>query len=367
MRKLTLIIALVAVIYSNVSAQGCLPEGIKFTKQSEIDNFQTNYPGCTEVEGYLQVQGDEITNLNGLSVLTSIGGILHFYTCTALPDMSGLENLTAIGGNLDIYVWPSVTTSMTSLTGLDNLVSVGGALIVQSTDKLTNLTGLGSLTTIGGDIIIAGNEILTDLSGLDNLSSIGGDIDIGGNSAMTSVAGLEHLTTVGGAIVFFENEALISLTGIANIEAATIDDFIRISYNSSLSDCAVQSICDYIALPGTTVDFYKNAPGCNTLEEVEEACVSLGIERIAFDDQLLIHPNPVSGYATLQFEGISSEKLSICIFNTTGICLKTQEFITTSPGQQQFALNLADLPVGIYFCRIQTGNEMVTKKLIKVK
>ena len=365
MKKLTLLIAAVAVGYSNVSAQGCLPEGIKFTKQSDIDNFQTNYPGCTEVEGYLQVQGDEITNLNGLSVLTSIGGLLHFYTCTALPDMSGLENLTTIGGNLDIYVWPSVTTSMTSLSGLDNLVSIGGALKLINTDALTNLTGLGNLTTIGGDINISGNEILTDLSGLDNLSSVGGDIQIGGNSAMTSVAGLEALTTVGGAIVFYENEALISLTGIANIEAASIDDYIRISYNSSLSDCAVQSICDYIALPGTTVDLYQNAPGCNTFEEVEIACNTHGTESISSGDKLLIRPNPVSGFATLQFEGLPSGKVSICILNTTGICLKTQEFSCTSPGQQQFTLNLADLPAGLYFCRVECGNVINVKKIIK--
>ena len=29
----------------------CLPEGITFSTQAEIDNFQTNYPGCTEIEG----------------------------------------------------------------------------------------------------------------------------------------------------------------------------------------------------------------------------------------------------------------------------------------------------------------------------
>jgi hypothetical protein len=32
-------------------AEGCLPEGIKFTTQAQIDSFQINYPGCTEIEG----------------------------------------------------------------------------------------------------------------------------------------------------------------------------------------------------------------------------------------------------------------------------------------------------------------------------
>jgi S-formylglutathione hydrolase FrmB len=53
----------------------CLPQGITFTNQAQIDNFQTNYPGCTEIEGDVTIAGDDITNLNGLSVLTSIGGV----------------------------------------------------------------------------------------------------------------------------------------------------------------------------------------------------------------------------------------------------------------------------------------------------
>ena len=42
----------------------CLPEGITFTTQSQIDSFQVNYPGCTEIEGDLDLQGSGITNLN---------------------------------------------------------------------------------------------------------------------------------------------------------------------------------------------------------------------------------------------------------------------------------------------------------------
>jgi hypothetical protein len=48
----------------------CLPEGINFTTQAQIDNFQTNYPGCTEIEGDVLILGSNITNLTGLSVLT---------------------------------------------------------------------------------------------------------------------------------------------------------------------------------------------------------------------------------------------------------------------------------------------------------
>ncbi len=39
-------------------AQSCLPDGITFETQAQIDSFQVNYPGCTEVEG--NVVGNEV-------------------------------------------------------------------------------------------------------------------------------------------------------------------------------------------------------------------------------------------------------------------------------------------------------------------
>lgn len=57
-------------------SQPCLFEGITFSTQEQIDNFQTNYPGCTEIGGGVLIQGNDITNLDGLDVITSISGYL---------------------------------------------------------------------------------------------------------------------------------------------------------------------------------------------------------------------------------------------------------------------------------------------------
>ncbi len=57
-------------------SQPCLPSGITFTTQEQIDNFQSIYPNCTEIEGDMIIEGNDITNLEGLSVLTAIGGFL---------------------------------------------------------------------------------------------------------------------------------------------------------------------------------------------------------------------------------------------------------------------------------------------------
>ena len=88
---------------------------------------------------------------------------------------------------------------------------------------------------------------MTTLSGLDNLNSISGGIEIGGN------------------------ESLTSLTGLENINAGTIDE-LQIMFNYSLSSCEVESICDYLVIPNGNIYIYNNAPGCNSQQEVEEAC-----------------------------------------------------------------------------------------------
>ena len=102
MKKIiTLLIPLHAwLLIFHAEAQSCLPEGITFTTQEHIDSFQVNYPGCNAIEGDVQITYN-ITNLNGLSVLTSIGGDLAIYY-NGLTNLTGLEGLTSIGGGLEI-------------------------------------------------------------------------------------------------------------------------------------------------------------------------------------------------------------------------------------------------------------------------
>ena len=76
MKKLLLTAALIAFSLTSLLAQPCLPQGITFNTQEQIDNFQTNHPNCTEIEGGVKIEGNDITNLDGLNVITSIGEYL---------------------------------------------------------------------------------------------------------------------------------------------------------------------------------------------------------------------------------------------------------------------------------------------------
>ncbi len=144
MKTLTTTIVITLLAFLCAAGQGCLPEGITFTTQEEVDNFQSNYPGCKEIQGNVRIGvfvQTNITNLQGLSGITFIGGSLEISLNDALSILSGLEDLTSIGGNL----W------------------------VQTNNALASLTGLEGLATIGGDLWIGGNVSLASLAGLENL------------------------------------------------------------------------------------------------------------------------------------------------------------------------------------------------------
>ncbi|NTV83601.1 MAG: hypothetical protein HGA23_04795, partial [Bacteroidales bacterium] len=122
-------------------SQSCLPTGINFTTQAQIDNFQLNYPGCSGIEGGVEIEGDDIFNLDGLGVLTSIGGSLYITNNDNLNDLSGLVSLSSVGGSLLI----STNASMTSLDGLENLNAVLSDVFISNNPVLTDISAIGNI------------------------------------------------------------------------------------------------------------------------------------------------------------------------------------------------------------------------------
>ncbi|NQT78134.1 MAG: T9SS type A sorting domain-containing protein [Bacteroidetes bacterium] len=208
-----------------LSAQSCLPEGITFTTQAQIDWFQYNYPNCTEIEGFVHIFGDNIYNLNGLSVLTSIGGDFLIHE-TTLNSLSGLENLTTVGGDASIY-----ESTLNSLSGLDNLTTVGGDFWIGENGSLPYLNGLGNLTSIGGSFKIYWNS-LSSLDGIDKLNNIGGDLNINRNNSLQSLSGLDSLESIGGNLYIERSGGLTNLQGLGNL--SSVDGNMVFTWNFSL-------------------------------------------------------------------------------------------------------------------------------------
>lgn len=188
--------------------------------QSDIDNFSTNFPGCTSITGSIFFASD-VTDLSGLSPIRNVTGSLF------------------ING-----------TQISNLQGLHNLITVGFALAVDDNDLLTDLSGLESLRVVGNTLAIANNENLLTLTGLDGLFGAG-SLVIQTNPSLVDVSALSDLNFIGSNLGFP----------------------LRINSNASLMSCALPSFCDLIAAQ-VQVGINANHPDgtCNSPAEVLIEC-----------------------------------------------------------------------------------------------
>ncbi len=109
------------------------------------------------------------------------------------------------------------------------------------------------------------------MTGPENVSSVTGSLDIGYNDTLASLPGMNYLTAIQGNLRVRDNDALTDLSRLKNIDAGSIAD-LSIFDNNSLSVCAVESICDYLAGPNGTITIYNNAFGCDNPSQVADVC-----------------------------------------------------------------------------------------------
>lgn len=306
----------------------------------------------TSLNGDLYVDNNTVlVSLSGLGNLTFLGGDLYVAYNDALPNLSSLENLNSINGYLHVLHNPALT----SLNGLNNLTSVAGYLIVANNHTLTSLNALGNLTFVGWYFGIFNNDALPSLNGLDNLTSIGEYLSVSYNAALTSLIALNNLTSIGGELVVQSNDALMSLSGLDNIDPATITD-IRIENNPHLSLCGVQSVCIYLESV-SSVTISNNSPGCNSVDEVEAACM-VSIEEIPGGEPIAyFSPNPAADFVQIQIN--DSKIWDISLHDVQG----RQKFQKQVFGSQ--IIWVKDWPSGVYVLRAVTGRRAFSQKIFK--
>ena len=219
---------------SNI-ATSCTLDTIILTTQAQIDNFNTNYPGCTNPK-YLFINGagasPAITNLAGLSSITQIINKLKISN-TSITNLAALSNLTQIGDTLQLEHNALLTNIglnnltrlgaiifkdlpvLTSIDGLSNNTDSIGALNIDST-ALTNLNGLSGIVRITNGIFYGlriAHTPITSLSSLTSLSIVNGYIILDDDTAITSI-GLNNLTQCSG-FLFANVPNLTSIAGIS--------------------------------------------------------------------------------------------------------------------------------------------------------
>jgi len=331
MKKFFLFIAIAVLSLSMSYAQGCLPEGIIFETQEQIDSFQINYPGCTEIEGDVLIGSPEgnlnIMNLEGLNGLIKIDGFLDINSCYGLGDLSGLDSLTQVGGYVRI----------------------------QNCTELDNFSGLNSLTYIAGAFEITGNYMLTSIQALESLTVIDSGFVIADNPSLHTLEGLDHLIYIAGSIKIMSNGYLSDIGALKNILADSIQIYVAMMNNTNLSNCAIQSICDYLEIPDGLAIFNNNAPGCNSKTEVQTACLTSLDENIT-EEGIILSPNPAASFITLIAPGDFQVEEAL-IYNHLG-----QKVLTVKPVNN--AVDVSGLKAGMYFIEVVAKEWKGRTKLI---
>jgi len=233
---------------ANIIAQcNALPlacENITLSSQLEVNNFTNDYSCMTSVDGFLEINGADITDLTPLNGLTTINGSLRILN-TALTDLTGLSNLSTIDLDPISAAPPTVeisgNTALTSLIGLENISSIPHPLVISNNAALSSLAGLSTVGFLN-DLTIETNPALAHLDDFTSLLQIA-TLDLNNNASLSNITGLEN--------VFLMDNAYIN-------------------DNPNLSTCDITILCDQNV--SSIVDIANNATGCNSEVEILNVC-----------------------------------------------------------------------------------------------
>ncbi len=83
-------------------------------------------------------------------------------------------------------------------------------------------------------------------------------------------------------------------------------------------------------------------------------------------------PNPFAEFTKIEIGIPQKQNFILKIYDITGRCVKTYHYKSASPGIYTIKWNGTDnrgrkLPAGIYFCRLQTKDKIITRKMVKIR
>jgi len=337
----------------------------RFGESFGIDNY---------AESGLTISNNlELNDLQGLQNLKMIEGCLNIFSNPSLVSIADLSSLSSIGkceyfggvGSTYGSIHISSNSSLFTLTGLNGIYSVEADVSISDNSSLKSLTGLDNIQQIGGGLFINSNDSLTALGGLEKLDSLGGCLVIEYNNSLATLDAIERLKWIG---VWFSghpaslkklniigNPQLSSLSGLDSIEIP-LGGRIWIFDCPLLATCGVYSICQYFQNGGLAI-ISKNAPGCNSVAEIEAGCIVSTENTPSSEPNIHFFPNPAGDF--LQIQVSDNESREISLHDLQGRLLYRQMV----SGSQ--TIGVKNWPAGLYVLRAVSGGRVFAGKFVK--
>ncbi|MEA3445984.1 MAG: T9SS type A sorting domain-containing protein [Bacteroidota bacterium] len=154
----------------------------------------------------------------------------------------------------------------------------------------------------------------------------------------------------------WQNPSLIDISGI---EGASINCQLYIHNNVNLSECSIQSVCNYLnnSFGGA---IYDNAPGCNSPEEIDSLCNLISIENFETERFFSISPNPANNMLNISIANCIIEIIEI--YNQTGQLLRK-----TKSNKSREQIDISALPPGNFFIRAISRDDVFVRKIVVMR
>ena len=240
--------------------------------QAEVDDYVANFSFCTSVPNTLRIgttfanPPSDISDISGLSFITSVGGPIFIFQNPNLTSLNGLQGITSAGSTINI----TNNDGLTNLSGFPSINAIDGNLTIDNCANLISLEGLNSITSIDGDVYLSNTTDLTSLSALSNLQTVNGELDIRICLDLQNFNGLENLTTIGGDLTIRDNIVLNDISALDHPIA--IGGNLEIQ-NTNLSNCSILPICEMLN-NGASAALNNNNTDCNTVDQILLNCAT---------------------------------------------------------------------------------------------
>jgi hypothetical protein len=87
-------------------------------------------------------------------------------------------------------------------------------------------------------------------------------------------------------------------------------------------------------------------------------------DQVLLPEKFEVYPNPCSNSTHLRLR-ITEQQLTICdLYHISGMKIRRLLNEVKTPGEYEMEIDVSELPIGVYFFRVQAGKQAVVKKLI---
>lgn len=203
--------------FYNILLSQCPTGDVILYYQEDVEDFVANYPTCNIINGDLII-GDEVTDLSTLTTIIRVEGTLEIEH-SQITDISNFNDLTYIGGDLILRN----NRELANINGFSNLEIVGGNFYVYVDQMgLISISGFGMLQNVNGSFSISHSPTLQSISGFENLETVGHFFSIDHNDELLSIPNFNSITTVGfstgtGGLGIGDNRKLLEINGFNSL------------------------------------------------------------------------------------------------------------------------------------------------------